>query len=627
MPERRTWSRPSLLTSRNLAKIAVDSCAWTGALFLATLIRYDFDARGIDVGRVASFLPLLLALAVPIGLANGLYTGRWLFGSFEEVAAVTAAALLTTAAAVGLDLVLGPPRMVPLSVAVAAGFIAIVLMFGARYLLRWHRESRARPMSQSPERMLVFGAGDRAARLIKALAREREGRYLPVALLDDDPLKRHLRITGIPVVGDRRDIAAAARQYDAKLLLIAVHSGGSALVGQLTELAEQAGLDVKVMPPVSELVGWRAGPGDIRDVTLADLLGRREVRTDLHSISDYLAGRRVLVSGAGGSIGAELCRQIERFAPAELIMVDQDGSALYGLELSLNGRALLDSPQLVVLDIRDGIGLKRLLNERRPEVVFHAAAFKHLTLAERHPGEAVRTNVHGTLNLLMAAAASGVERFVNVSTDKAADPTSVLGYTKRIGERLTAYVAARTEGRFLSVRFGNVLGTKGSVLGTFEAQMATGGPITVTDPNVTRYFMTVEEAIQLVIQAGAIGRDGEVLVLDMGEPLRIADMARALAARNGGLTDIAYTGLRPGEKLHEVLWGEGESDVRPVHPLIGHVTVPLLRPELALTLDPRQDPAGLVEQLKAVATAFPPNERRPDSMVATPESGGMSSES
>jgi FlaA1/EpsC-like NDP-sugar epimerase len=364
-----------------------------------------------------------------------------------------------------------------------------------------------------------------------------------------------------------------------------------------------------VLPPVSELVGGAVSSHDIRDVSEADLLGRHQVETDVDSVAAYLTGKRVLVTGAGGSIGSELCRQIHRYSPASLVILDRDESLLHDVQLSIDGRALLDSPDLVLADIRDAGAIERVFATHRPQVVFHAAALKHLPLLERHPDESVKSNVLGTLTVLRAAQRHGVQRFVNISTDKAADPTSVLGYTKRIAERLTAHVAAETGGAFLSVRFGNVLGSRGSVLPTFRAQVEAGGPITVTDKDVTRYFMTVEEAVQLVVQAGAIGRPGEALVLDMGEPVRINDVARRLAARASRPVQVAYTGLRPGEKLHEQLLGLGEADSRPIHPLISHVCVPPLDPAQALEIDVTGTSEAIVAQLAALASAGDPARR------------------
>ena len=332
------------------------------------------------------------------------------------------------------------------------------------------------------------------------------------------------------------------------------------------------------MPSVAELIDGSVSADDVRPLTEADLLGRHQIDTDIEAIADYVMGRRVLVTGAGGSIGSELCRQLHRFGPEKLVMLDRDESALHAVQMAIEGRALLDSDHLVVADIRDRNRMREVFEKHQPHVVFHTAALKHLPLLEMHPAEAVKTNVFGTLNVLEAAAGAGVDRFVNISTDKAADPSSVLGYTKRIAEQLTSWFAARESGTFLSVRFGNVLGSRGSVLGAFERQIADGGPVTVTHPDVTRYFMTVQEAVQLVIQAGAVGSPGEALVLDMGEPVRIVDVARRLVAQSDRPIDIVFTGLRPGEKLHEVLMGQSEIDERHAHPLISHCRVPALSP-------------------------------------------------
>jgi FlaA1/EpsC-like NDP-sugar epimerase len=377
-------------------------------------------------------------------------------------------------------------------------------------------------------------------------------------------------------------------------------SADSALVRDISQRATAAGLTVKILPTLSDLLGAaRVGIRDVRDIDIADLLGRHQVDTDVAEIADYLRGQRVLVTGAGGSIGSELCRQIAAFGPAELMMLDRDESALHAVSLSIHGEARLDLPQAVLADIRDGEALRELFLQRRPDVVFHAAALKHVNMLEQYPAEGWKTNVLGTRNVLEAATAVGVSHFINVSTDKAADPVNVLGRTKRMAERLTATYAQQNEGRFLSVRFGNVLGSRGSVLETFAAQIARGGPLTVTHPDVTRFFMTIPEAVQLVIQAGVIGNGGEALVLDMGEPVRIADVAAQLIAMDGRPINILFTGLRPGEKLHEELFGSDEQDSRPVHPLVSHVPVPALDGDLHAWLDrptpprktaPRTDP-------------------------------------
>jgi len=344
---------------------------------------------------------------------------------------------------------------------------------------------------------------------------------------------------------------------------------------------------VRVLPSARELVGHDVKISDMREFNEADLLGRHQVDTDVAAVAEHIAGRRVLVTGAGGSIGSELCRQISRFGPAEMIMIDRDESALHALQLSLDGRALLDSTDLVLLDIRDRLRVAEVFAQRRPEVVFHAAALKHLPLLEAHPVEAFKTNVWGTLSVLDAAVGAGVKEFVNISTDKAANPRSILGFSKRVAEGLTAHMARRASGRYVSVRFGNVLGSRGSVLTAFRHQIECGGPITVTHPQVRRYFMTVEEAVQLVIQAGAIGRSGEVLVLEMGEPVNIADVARRLSSRATVHVPIEYTGLRRGEKLSEDLFGAEEAPRASAHPLIRAVDAPAVHPELVRHVDPR----------------------------------------
>lgn len=329
--------------------------------------------------------------------------------------------------------------------------------------------------------------------------------------------------------------------------------------------------------PVRDVDGAR--DDEAPKLGLNDLLGRVELHTDVAEFSRYVSGRRVLITGAGGSIGSELARQVHELAPAEIILLDRDESALHGVQLAIYGYGLLDTPDIVLACIRDKTALRRVFARHRPHVVLHAAALKHLPLLEQYPDEAWKTNVIGTHHLLDLSAEYAVERFVNVSTDKAADPTSVLGVTKRAAEQLTAWYGENANGTYLSVRFGNVLDSRGSVLHTFRTQIERGGPVTVTHPEVTRYLMTIPEACELVLHAGAVGRDGEVLVLDMGQPVRILDLARQLIARSGKAIDVVFTGLRPNEKLHEELFGVDEVAVRHRHPLISHVQVPPLAPE------------------------------------------------
>jgi FlaA1/EpsC-like NDP-sugar epimerase len=450
------------------------------------------------------------------------------------------------------------------------------------------------------QRAIVFGAGEGGYEAVRTMLRRTDSPYRPVALLDDDRRKRHLRMMGVSVAGTRADIGDVARRLRAEVLVVAIPSASGTLLAELAEPCRRAGLAMKVLPSVAELIGGRARVGDIRDVQIADVLGRPPALMDLAPMARYLCGRTVMVTGAGGSIGSELCRVLAQYEPGELLMLDRDESALHAVQLSLTGRALLDGPEVILADIRDERHLRAVFREHRPDIVFHAAALKHLPLLERYPGEAVKTNVWGTSAVLAAAAEAGVQRFVNISTDKAADPSSVLGLSKRITERITAYGAGAGM-TCLSVRFGNVLGSRGSVLHTFAAQVRAGGPLTVTHPEVTRYFMTVTEAVHLVIAAGGIGRHGEVLVLDMGEPVRIEEVARRIS--EGNPVPIVYTGLRPGEKLHEQLLGAGEPDVRRSHPLISHVPVPPLSPTDASILDPSLRSETITRDLRRLAHA------------------------
>lgn len=574
---------------------------WAAAIAIADIARAELVPRIPAPEDLLGMAALAAFVQVVVGLASGLYRGGWRVGSFEEAVALGRSAVIVTAVLTAFDFLAARP--VPISVPPLAGPLALTVTLLLRYVIRAELSRRRRPAPAAAIRLVVFGAGEGGSDAIRTMLRDPASPYLPVAVLDDDRHKRHLSLMGVPVVGTRADLAAAARRFDARVVLIAIPSASAELIREVTDGARAIGLDVKVLPALREILDGSASPGEIRSPTMGDLLGRREIKTDLGVAADYISGKRVLVTGAGGSIGSELCRQINRLWPAELIMLDRDESALHALQMSLEGRALLDTPDLVLLDIRDRRAVDELFALRRPEVVFHAAALKHLPALEMHPGEAIKTNVWGTMNVLDAAAAHGVQRLVNVSTDKAANPTSVLGYSKRMGERLTAAVAQRADGTFVSVRFGNVLGSRGSVLGAFRDQIAAGGPVTVTDEDVTRYFMTIEEAIQLVIQAGAIGERGEALVLDMGSPIRIVDVARRLIEEAGRPVEIEFTGLRPGEKLHEELFGAGEPDRRPRHPLISHVDVPVLHPGRLRSLDAYFEPAEVRSALARMASS------------------------
>ena len=574
-PPRRTHVRDLKYSFRSLSRrnfrtiieCGYDALAWVCGLLAAAWVTRDLAAR-TGVRTMIWAVPAICLLAAGSGLFAGLYRGRYQRGSLDEVMSVamgtctmTLFLALASPALVSSALVTGQ-RAALLTVAGGAVFAAPVMLCG-RYMAFAVRQRSRKPTFEAVD-VIVFGAGDAGSILISRLTHERDSVYRPVAILDDDPAKRRLRIQGIPVRGDRTQMARVAVQTGATVLVIAIARASGSAIRDLTAEAERCGLAPKVVPSITELLNGSARIEGVRDPRISDLLGRRPVRTDVAAVADRFTGKRILVTGAGGSIGSELCRQLNQFSPAELIMLDRDESALHAVELALHGRALLDSDQTVLADIRDPRRVREVFGRSRPQIVFHAAALKHLPLLERYPAEAVKSNVMGTATVLEAAAEFGVESFVNISTDKAANPVSVLGYSKRIAERLTAHMASQARGSYLSVRFGNVLGSRGSVLTTLSAQVESGGPVTVTHPDVTRYFMTADEAVQLVLQAAVVGRGSEVLVLDMGVPVRIADIAQRLAARSSQPVDIVFTGLRPGEKLAEDLLGQGEVDDRPL---------------------------------------------------------------
>jgi FlaA1/EpsC-like NDP-sugar epimerase len=576
--------RPRTPQLRRAAQFAIDGAAWMIALAACAALRFGPD--DFHVERMVLLLPVVLGIQYLTGHALGLYRGRAIFGSFDEVSTLAKVVSVTAIALFAIDFAIPNRRPVPLSSIVAGAMAAFLLMGAARFWWRMVYDRSLRPSTAGCTRVIVFGAGDGGQRAIRAMLRDPESPYVPVAVLDDEPAMRGVRIMGVPVAGDRNLMAEVAQRYDAKTFLIAVPSASGRVVRDLTDLAQRANLAVRVLPSVRELLDGEVALDDIRAPDERDLLGRHHIETDLEQVADSLRGRRVAVTGAGGSIGSELCRQIMAFEPAELVMIDRDESALHAVQLSIEGRALLNSPNIVLVDIRDRAKVKAVFAEHRPEVVFHAAALKHLPLLEQYPVEALKTNVWGTLAVLEAAADAGVETFVNISTDKAANPCSVLGYSKRVAEGLTASVAERTGRRYMSVRFGNVLGSRGSVLTAFRRQLDAGGPLTVTHPDVTRYFMTVEEAVQLVIQAAGIGRGGEALVLDMGEPVRIADVAEQLSLTRTPPCPIAWVGLRPGEKVHEDLFGDGEVARCSGHRMIQSVVVPTVAGDEVRFLEP-----------------------------------------
>ncbi len=589
---------------RHLIWAVIDALAWVVTLLAATATRLSIARGTISTSHLTEtpllWLAGLCAVAtVGLSLTPRFHHMRARRGSVEDANNVILS-WLTVAPIAGLANYFLLDRPVPTSAFLLGLPLALSLMLGARMMWRLALDAIRRPdFDETRTRVLVFGAGLGGDQIIRAMLRDPNSAYVPVALLDDDPSMANRSISGVRVQGTRDDLASVATSTGATELLVAIPSAGSDLVREMDEAATKAGLGIRVLPTTSQLLGMLQVE-DIRELTTADLLGRDEVEVDIDSILAYVKGQRVLVTGAGGSIGSELCRQLDKLSPGELFMLDRDETALHGVQLSLEGKALLDTPNLIVADIRDAQRMEEIFASYKPQVVFHTAALKHLTLLEQNDGEGMKTNVWGTNNLLNAAARHDVKHFVNVSTDKAADPTSVLGATKLLAERLTALTAVRAKGTYVSVRFGNVLGSRGSVLPTFVEQIAIGGPVTITHPDVTRYFMTIPEAVRLVLQSGAIGEDGEIMILDMGEPVKISDLAERLIRQAGKPVAIEYTGLRAGEKLHEVLIASTEIGVTREHEKISHTVGPtdldisaLLSEELAAKIGSLSQPTDL----------------------------------
>lgn len=592
----------SFVSITGVIQLILDVIAWSAAAAFALVLRSylqgETDISGVVQDTLYRTLPIVLVVQAVTGYIVGIYRRQWRYGSFDEVKGLILSAFITTTVLLIIRVTDRSIDAFPRSAIVAGGILGLFFTAASRYTWRLIREQLRRPSESTATKIIVYGAGEGGIQIVNTMLRNRNSDYLPVAFIDDNPSTHRLRISGVPVIGGRDSIDKAVQRTSAKTLLIAIPSADATVIREIVQIARTAQLNVKILPAVQNLEDRQIDAADIRDLTDEDLLGRRRIKINLDEISQYLVNRRVLVTGAGGSIGSELCRQLVRFNPAEIIMLDRDESALHEVQLSIYGRALLDTPQTVLADLRDERAISELFETRKPQVVFHAAALKHLPLLERYPNEAYQTNVLGTATMLNAAQRAGVEVFINISTDKAANPISVLGFSKRIAERLTADFAFRSgPGKYISVRFGNVLGSRGSVLTSFKDQIAKGGPVTVTHRGVTRYFMTISEAVQLVIQAGAIGSTGEVLVLDMGKPVNIYDVAEQLVRNSGKPITIDVVGLRVGEKVHEELFGEGEIDERPLHPLISHVAAKPID-QTSLTVNPKDSREFMIRLLE-----------------------------
>lgn len=531
--------------------------AWFGAYWL----RFNLQQIPDDFFYPALlFLPLVMAIQVTLFWVFGLYRGVWRFSSLPDLIRIGKAVLtgifLIASALFLYDRLAGVPRsVVPLYVLTLFSLLSV-----PRLVYRFWKERAF--VDRIGRRALIVGAGAAGEMLIRDLLATPDSGYVPVVFADDNPAKFKREIRGIRVAGNVGQIPALVKQWDIEVVLIAVPSAGDAQMRRIVEVCEACNVEFKTLPSVKELLNGTVAQTALRSVSIEDILGRTPIKLDWAGIKAHMQGKTVLVTGGGGSIGSELCKQLAKTQPRKLIVFDQCEFNLYKIDAELQ-RRFPELPRAAVLgDVADPVAVQRAIREQKPEIVFHAAAYKHVPLLQNQVREALHNNLIGTKILAEAAIAAGVARFVLISTDKAVNPTNVMGATKRAAEILCQNLDRQGHTRFTTVRFGNVLDSAGSVVPLFREQIQAGGPVTVTHPDITRYFMTIPEACQLIMQAETIGRGGEVFVLDMGEPVKISylaeQMIRLSGKRPGTDIKIEYVGLRPGEKLYEELFHEQE---------------------------------------------------------------------
>jgi FlaA1/EpsC-like NDP-sugar epimerase len=575
------------LRKRLLLIIGSDFIIWTTVWLFAFLIRFDFDIPELRFNQWKQLLPYIIIVKLIIYFLFDLYRGMWRYTSisdlFNIIKASTFSSLLIVFLIVFRTRFVGYPR----SVFIIDWCLTVLLISGFRLGIRlyfevikeqktWDIVSRTlfgslRKKAPDCKNLLIIGAGDCGEKIYREIRDNTLLRYNVVGFLDDDKGKRGMKIHAIPVVGQIEDIKNISKKLSADEALIAIPSAGSQQMRRIVNLCKDSGIEFKTIPGMGELINGKVTVNSIREVDYRDLLGRESVNLDEVRIGAYLEGRNVLVTGAGGSIGSELCRQICRFRPKRIVLFERSETPLYELELELKENYPEVGIVAQLADVRDRNQLEKTFEASKPHAVFHAAAYKHVPMLELQPWKAIKNNIQGARNLIHISNKFQVERFVFVSTDKAVRPVNVMGATKRVAEMLVQGQngCGVTDTSYMIVRFGNVVGSVGSVVPLFKKQIERGGPVTVTHPEVTRYFMTIPEACQLILQAGSMGEGGEIFILDMGTPIKIDDMARDLIHLSGFEPDvdikIGYIGLRPGEKLFEELITEGEGVIPTSH--------------------------------------------------------------
>lgn len=553
----KTQGGDSMKRKRAILLMLFDTVGISLSYLLALYLRFDGRVDPIYVYNLANHMAIITIIKLSVYYFFKLYKSLWEYASIDEMIEVVGgsivANLLSSLYMHFIDV--GIPRSIYFMVPV----IDMVFIGGVRFFYRVLRRLKHGVFNgvKDYKRILIVGAGAAGAMVIKELRNHDTLNSWPVAIVDDDPQKRRQNINGVPVVGNRKDIKRVCKEYEIDEIIIAIPSANSKDIKDIVGECKKTKVKTKILPGLYELIDGQVSVSKIRDVEIEDLLGREEVHLNMDEICQYIKDKKVLITGGGGSIGSELCRQVARFKPKELIILDIYENNAYDIQNELLSRYDNLPMKVVIASIRDKQRMEEIFAAEGIDVVFHAAAHKHVPLMEENPTEAIKNNVFGTLNVVESAGKYGVEKFVLISTDKAVNPTNVMGATKRIAEMIVQLANTFSHTEYVAVRFGNVLGSNGSVIPLFKKQIAAGGPVTVTHPKVIRYFMTIPEACQLVLQAGAMAEGGEIFILDMGEPVRIMDLAKDLIRLSGFEPEvdipIEITGLRPGEKLYEEL--------------------------------------------------------------------------
>ena len=550
---------------RTLILMLIDAMLINLAAFGSFYLRFQ---EGIPAHYYQTYYNTAIAatiLYIAVFHVFGLYNRLWQYASTGELLSIVYAVSVGTGGTVAVvyfysaaqaDITI--PTRLPHTAAVLLWLAMVFLVGGSRFIWRILQENAFdRQVPGSQKQVLIVGAGDAGALAVRELKNRnyRDGR--PIGFIDDSHLKQKLQLLGIPVLGTRKDIARVVKSHNIDEIVIAMPSASGESVREIVKICEKSEVNLKIMPGVYDIISGDISVNPIRQVQVEDLLGRDPVSVDLDEVAGYVSGETVFITGAGGSIGSEICRQIARFNPGKLVLLGHGENSIFDIEQELRVEHPGIEYRTEILDIKDRTKVFLIFERYKPGVVFHAAAHKHVPLMERNPEEALKNNIVGTQNLAEAADKVNVKTFVSISTDKAVNPTSIMGATKRTVEMLIQSLDLRSQTKFVAVRFGNVLGSRGSVIPTFKRQISKGGPVTVTHPDMVRYFMTIPEAAQLVIQAGAMAKGGEIFILDMGKPVKIVDLAKDLIRLSGFEPDvdikIQFTGIRPGEKLYEEL--------------------------------------------------------------------------